>query len=209
MRGNRLEFISGKADGRDRLLADQSVGHFLEDRLFGWTRVATESGFDRIEVFHQQVAEGGAGGENRIGSEHLLLIDDVDLGISFLLCLDELVRLIESGVFDVVFAKSDARYAKEADFHSLCLHATAQAQKLFRGLTPFLKTMRLRPGSTNQELSLLCQYGGAGIAASPIWPASRHYIISAINRTCEVNDCFLKCDRLFVHAQIVSNIFLP
>src|SRR5207248_6840969 len=105
------------------LLADQSVGHFLEDGLFGWTRVATESGFDRIEVFHQQVAECGAGGENRIGSEHLRLIDHFDLRVSLLLRLGELVRLIESGVFDVVFAKRDAGNAEEADFHSLCLDA--------------------------------------------------------------------------------------
>ena len=89
MRGDGFEFVSRKPDRRDGFLAQQRLGQFLQDGLFSFARIAVQTRLDRIEVFHQQVAERGAGSENGVGSEQLLLFHHVRLGIGLFLRLGQ------------------------------------------------------------------------------------------------------------------------
>ena len=117
MRGNDCNFVGREAGSRDGFLADQPIGEFLKDGFFSVAGVATETRLDRIEVFHQEVAEGGAGGEHSVGCDHLFFVHHVHLGISLLLRLDQLIRLVEPWIFHVMFAQRNALNSEQAYFH--------------------------------------------------------------------------------------------
>jgi len=81
-------FLNDKDIGDPTLTADPPARVADVACGVGWAGIATEASFDSIEILHQQIAKRGARGENRIRGEHLLLLDDVHLRVSFLLRFD-------------------------------------------------------------------------------------------------------------------------
>ena len=54
---NDSDFVCCETGGRDGLLADQRLGELLQHGFFSVAGVATETRLNRIEIFHQQIAE--------------------------------------------------------------------------------------------------------------------------------------------------------
>ena len=138
MRGNGFEFVRRQPDCRNWFLAHQRIGKLLQDGLFRFAGVATETRLDRLEVFHQQVAERSATRENGVDSEQLLLFHNVHLGIGFFLRLNQFIGLVQARVFDVVLAQSDAGNAKQAKLHPHCLGSRGHGVKVGSDLSPCL-----------------------------------------------------------------------
>ena len=118
---NRRQFLRRQAQLGDGRLADQPVGHFLQDRLLRVARVASEPGLDKIQVLHEQIAQGGAAGEDGVADGQFLFVGENRLRIDLFLRFHQFVGLVEAGVLDVVVAGRDAGDAKEANFHAQCL----------------------------------------------------------------------------------------
>jgi len=118
MSGYRRRFIGAEPGRRYWLFAHQNIGQLLQNGFLCFTRVATESRLDGIEIFHQQIAESRARGKDRVSRDHIFLADHVRLSVGLLLRLDQFVCLVQAWVLDVMFAQRDVGNTKEAKLHA-------------------------------------------------------------------------------------------
>ena len=89
----------------------------LQRGPLGRLRVAAQARLHKLQVLEDQIRLGLLGGEDAIGVEQLVFADHVGLRVRLLVGLDQLIGLVEPGVFEVVLAEFDLGDAKQCDFH--------------------------------------------------------------------------------------------
>src|SRR5438128_3445433 len=107
MRGDGLKFLRTDVGVEDKLFVFQDGFDFFQRASFLRLRVTAKAGFDKLQIFEDQVGPGFIEGEDGVGFKQLVFANDIDLGMGFLVRLDELIGLIEAGVFAIVFAEFD------------------------------------------------------------------------------------------------------
>ncbi len=117
MRGDGLQVVRAKTRVEEEALAFEQRLDFLQRRPFGRLRVAAQARLHELEVFEDQVRLGFLGGKDGIGVEQLVFADHIGLRVDLLIRLDQLVGLVEPGVFEVMLAELDIGDAKQSNLH--------------------------------------------------------------------------------------------
>jgi len=107
MRRDSLKVFGRETGLEQKFFALQQDLYFFECRALGRLRVASEASFDKFEVLQNKISLVVLPGQNRIRIEQFLLADDIYLRLRALICLDELVSLVEARILEVVLAEFD------------------------------------------------------------------------------------------------------
>jgi hypothetical protein len=120
MNGHGLAFIVGEVGFGGEFFGFQRGLQFEEGGFFGIGWGATEAGFDEFEIFEDQIRALVGGHEDGVGVGEGVGSNEIDLGVDLFFGFDELIGLIESGVFEVMFTEVEAGVSggmEEAESH--------------------------------------------------------------------------------------------
>jgi hypothetical protein len=112
VRCHRRQRLVTQPGVEDKPLILQPRLQLLQHCPLGRLRVATEPGFNKLQILQNQISLGFVPCQNSIRFQQRFIPHDFDLGMGFLVRFDQLVGLIQARVFKVVPAQFDVRDAE-------------------------------------------------------------------------------------------------
>jgi len=106
-----LQFLRQQAAEHESFRLEQRL-NLQQRRSFGRLRVPPQPCLDKFEVFQDQVRLALLGRENGVGLQERLLAHHFDLGVGLLVRFDQFMGLVQTRVFQIVFAQLEARHAE-------------------------------------------------------------------------------------------------
>ena len=83
----------------------QHRADFFQDQLLSFLGTSAQTRLNELQILEDQIGPALPRHQERIRLQRTLLVHDIYLGVSLLARLDQLVGLIEPGIFEIVFAR--------------------------------------------------------------------------------------------------------
>jgi len=123
VRRNGLKVFGGETRGEEEFFAFEQGFDLFKGGFFGGLWITAQARFDELEIFENQVGFAVLRSYNRVRIEQLILPNDIHLGISLFIRFDKFVILVETRIFEVVFAEFYFGNTEQSNFHSKFLPA--------------------------------------------------------------------------------------
>ena len=148
MRCHGLEFLRGQSRVEHKSLAFEQRPDLFQRGALGFLRFPPQPCLHKLQVLEDQIGFRVVGSQDGVRVQELVIADHIDLCVDILLRLDQLVGLVESRIFEIMFADFDFGNAEQRNFHSQISRAAAnlmESARLGNAFRVFHRGARRRP----------------------------------------------------------------